>query len=269
MDIFMDKLAQRATAQEIIKANTAADVEELNRLKNQIVEYNECLERLQGLVNEASSRLAAADSRDSEGRTLAREGLEGVKALRRTIEGLGQSQRKMAEQLENMDKSVAARLEGMDKSVAAHLEGADKSVAARLENMDKSVAARFGGMDKSVPAHVESMDKSMAAHMEDAARSLAEKMEGLNDLTEQRLTEKLNAVEDNVHKECVKVYRNVQAVVTEESGKQCEALAESRTGVSSVKGRLGLVLGISVTAMIMSLASLVFQILAHLGVLPF
>ena len=47
MDMFMDKLAQKLTAQEIIKANTAADIEELNKLKNQIAEYNECLARLQ------------------------------------------------------------------------------------------------------------------------------------------------------------------------------------------------------------------------------
>ena len=46
MDMFMDKLAQKLTAQEIIKANTAADVEELNKLKNQIAEYNECLAKL-------------------------------------------------------------------------------------------------------------------------------------------------------------------------------------------------------------------------------
>ena len=57
MDIFVDKLAQRATAQEIIKANTAADVEELNRLKNQVVEYNECLTRLQALIDDGSGKL--------------------------------------------------------------------------------------------------------------------------------------------------------------------------------------------------------------------
>ena len=36
MDMFMDKLAQKLTAQEIIKANTAAETEELNRLRDQI-----------------------------------------------------------------------------------------------------------------------------------------------------------------------------------------------------------------------------------------
>lgn len=214
MDIFMDKLAQRATAQEIIKANTAADVEELNRLKNQITEYNECLERLQGLVDEASSRLTDAGRRQWEGRALAQEGMEGIKALRKTVEGLGQCQKKVAEQLESMEKSAAVRVE-------------------------------------------------------DAARTLSEKLDGLNGLTEEQLTERLNAVEENVHKECVKVYRNVQAVVTEESGRQNEALAETKTSISDLKGRLGAIFGFSAAAMAVSLLSLLFQILAHLDVLPF
>ncbi len=38
MDTFMDKLAQRLTAQEMIRANTAAEVEELNGLRNQVRE---------------------------------------------------------------------------------------------------------------------------------------------------------------------------------------------------------------------------------------
>ena len=52
MDMFMDKLAQKLTAQEMIKANTAADTEELNRLKSRVAAYNECLEKLQKLIDE-------------------------------------------------------------------------------------------------------------------------------------------------------------------------------------------------------------------------
>ncbi len=88
-------------------------------------------------------------------------------------------------------------------------------------------------------------------------------------LTEAQLTERLNALEENVHKECVKVYRNVQAVVTEESGRQGEALGETKKEASAVKGKLGTILGISVAAMILSLAGVVLQVLGGLGVLPF
>ena len=52
MDIFMDKLAQKTTAQEIIKANTAADLEELSKLRNQVAGYSDCLAKLQTLMDE-------------------------------------------------------------------------------------------------------------------------------------------------------------------------------------------------------------------------
>lgn len=214
MDIFIDKLAQRTTAQEIIKANTAADVEELNKLKNQIGEYNECLAKLRKLIDEGSEKLTGIQLGENQAKQLVEESLEEIQALQRTVEGFEQSQKKVAEQLESMDKSVVWQLELMSKS-------------------------------------------------------LEEKIGGLNGLTEEQLTERLNAVEENVHKECVKVYRNVQAVVTEESGKQNEVLTEAQKGTEAVTGKMGAVLGISLAAMIFSLAGVVFQILSGLGVLPF
>ena len=214
MDIFVDKLAQRATAQEIIKANTAADVEELNRLKNQVVEYNECLTRLQALIDDGSGKLEKMRSGDDEIRKLVQEGLEGVRDLRKALDGLEQCQKKALDQMAGLDKTLASQL---------------GSVAMAVES----------------------------------------KLDGMDRLTEAQLTERLNALEENVHKECVKVYRNVQAVVTEESGRQGEALGETKKEASAVKGKLGTILGISVAAMILSLAGVVLQVLGGLGVPPF
>ena len=39
MDTFMDKLAQKLTAQEIIRGNLAADAEEMDTLKEQVKDY--------------------------------------------------------------------------------------------------------------------------------------------------------------------------------------------------------------------------------------
>lgn len=52
MDTFMDKLAQKLNAQEMIKANSAADAEEMNQLKNQLREYDECLAQMQQVNKE-------------------------------------------------------------------------------------------------------------------------------------------------------------------------------------------------------------------------
>ena len=46
MDMFIDKLAQKLTAQEMIKANMAADAEEMNKLKGKTKEYAEALEQI-------------------------------------------------------------------------------------------------------------------------------------------------------------------------------------------------------------------------------
>ncbi len=219
MDIFMDKLAQRATAQEIIRANTAADLEELNRLKNQVGEYNECLARLQKLLEDSSGRLEGMQSEDGQVRKLVQEGLERMKALRMTMDDFGQCQKKISEQVESLDKRVVS---GVQQAV--------KALDERLDQLD----------------------------------GLAQ-----GQLTEAQLTEKLSVLEENVHKECVKVYRNVQAVVTEESGRQGEALAEAKKETAAARGRSGAALGFSVAAAVLSLAGVVLQILAGLGVLPF
>ena len=39
MDTFMDKLAQKMNAQEMIKANSAAEAAKMEQLQNQVAEY--------------------------------------------------------------------------------------------------------------------------------------------------------------------------------------------------------------------------------------
>lgn len=57
MDTFMDKLAQKLTAQEMIKANVAAETEELVQLRKQLAEYDACLEKFRRLVDEGAEKL--------------------------------------------------------------------------------------------------------------------------------------------------------------------------------------------------------------------
>lgn len=211
MDMFMDKLAQKLTAQEIIKANTAADMEELNKLKNQIAEYNECLSKLQKIIEDASQKLEGAQAHSDEMDNLIRESLDGVNFLRQDLENIGKEQGMLAERVESMDKSAAWQMELVSK------------------NMGDKIDQLAGQVEEQVSG---------------------------------RLAERLEAMEEVVHKECVRVYRNVQAVVTEEGEKQKEA----GTAARAPKGKLSAILGISVAAMIFSLASIVLQILNMMNI---
>ena len=57
MDTFMDKLAQKFTAQEMIKANSAAEAAELQRTREQVKKYNDCLQEMKQVNDDTKSTL--------------------------------------------------------------------------------------------------------------------------------------------------------------------------------------------------------------------
>ena len=234
MDMFMDKLAQKLTAQEIIKANTAAETEELNRLRNQIVEYNECLTKLQKLIDEGAEKLQAFQTGNAETDCLMEQSIEKAEnTLRQDVSELG---RHLAE----LDKRFDERLAGMDKSVEERLDASNKPVLDALTGMENSLQEKlrqFGDI--------------------------------LEEKTDEQLAEKLSAIDENVHKECVKVYRNVQAVILAENEKQREAISESDTMAANISRKVGAVLKVSVAALVFSILGIVLQVLGMLNLLPF
>ncbi|MCM1189691.1 MAG: hypothetical protein NC541_10405 [bacterium] len=189
MDIFMDKLAQKLTAQEIIKANTVADTEEMNKLKNQIEEYNECLVKLQKLIEDGEAKLKSFQADDEKKEQLLQETLKGIREIRTQIT---QNGGKLTDVLREMENNIQDKLEAVGEAAG-----------------------------------------------------------------------------ENVHRECVKVYRNVQAVIVEESGKQIKAAEEAKNAAAAVSGRVGAVLGVTVAGLIFALAGLALQIMNLLNIGPF
>ena len=106
--------------------------------------------------------------------------------------------------------------------------------------------------------------------MQCESRASEELKQLLSELKEQQAnlkkaqTEQFEQLTDHVHKENVKVYRNVQAVVVDETAKQNEINGKT---LSSVSKKLSAVLGISIVALLVSTAGLVFQILVYLHIL--
>lgn len=224
MDMFMDKLAQKLNAQEIIKANTAADTEELNRLKNQVAQYNECLDKLRKLIDESTEEMKGASQ----------ESAAGIGRL------LEESLAKIREIRQESTDAADDKVNGLADSVNTHFDSLNAQLDAVNLNLDNVTNA------------VSEIRDQMASAQEN------KKDDGLE--------ERFASVEENVHKECVKVYRNVQAVVVEESGKQAKALEEITEKVNSFNGKLGAVLGISIAALVFALAGTALQVLNALGI---
>lgn len=213
MDMFMDKLAQRATAQEIINANSLAETEELNRLRSQIDEYDKCLERLKQL-----------------------------------LDGGAGNQQDGSDQSEQIQKLLTEGFENVDLALDEHLDDMDTSLEQWLGDMNNALERRFLDLNQSLEERLNQLDGK------------------LNVQTDDRLDEKLLPITDTVHKECVKVYRNVQAVVMEESGKQTELLNSAASGTNRLGRKLNLVFGVSLAALLASLFSIVIQIMKMMNI---
>lgn len=212
MDSFMDKLAQKLTAQEMIRANSAADAEEMKKLKCQIKEYRDILDRLQQMVDEGSAKL-------------------------HQIQAVSSDNEELQTALEQLKQSVELKVNRLNEN----LDQMDESIGLQLSSMSES----WKQLDESIGLQLSSMS------------------ENWNQL-EQTIDGKIIAVGDNVHKECVKVYRNVQAVVVEENGKQSENIVAE---IKGLKGKLGAVLGVSIAALILSGAGIAFQVLVYFHVI--
>lgn len=254
MDIFMDKLAQRTNAQEIIRANTTAEIEELDKLRSRVSEYNECLDKLQKLVNEGADGIKSASRENvAEINRLVEASLAKIKEIQQDVSGL----EKLGVQIGNVDGqlgNVSVQLDcvtGQLGNVGSQLD----SVNGQLGNVSSQL--------EDVNGQLKNVSGELAGKVDLLSRQLEEKNQ---EKPGDRLDEKFAVADENVHKECVKVYRNVQAVVMEESGKQNETLAEISGKLNATRSRLGIVLGISAAALVFSLAGAVLQLLNLMGI---
>lgn len=172
MDNFMDKLAQRLTAQEMIKANSAADASELERLQKQLAQYDACLQEMRKL------------------------------SLKNT---------------ENTDKVS--------------------------ELLDESISK------------IQSYETGRLGIIEVINEKADECVEKANECVEK--------ANDFVHKENVKVYRNVQAVVVDETKKQTEALEKALT---ENKGKSTAALVLSIITLVAVAADIALELMIHFNV---
>ena len=203
MDNFMDKLAQKFNAQEIIKANSQAEAAEMKKLQLQVAEYEKILQEMRKL-----------NYKNSE----------------------------LSEKIDGLVSENANKIQGLQEEETRLL-----SVLRNLTDEQKRIRE------------------------EELARKEAERTEETKRVEEQKqqlveLEECFKQSNDFVHKDNVKVYRNVQAVVVDELKNQTEALLNENQKLSK---KINVVLVFGVMAFVFSMAGIVLQILSGLNILPF
>ena len=232
MDTFMDKFAQRKKAQGMIDANAAADTAKMEKLKNQINEYEHLLQEMRKV------NLRTAENVDKM-----------RKAIQTGVEKLEAFQTENAAQAEK-DKVLLEIKSQMEEALAALKEQQDRLAG----EMKEQQAALFEGVKKQQAA----LAGEMKEQQDTLAGEVKKQPEAFSEEIKRQLEEAFRQSEDFFHKESVKVYRNVQAAMTEELGKQTEALS----AVQKESGkRQKAMLPLTVVILLLLLADIALQLL--------
>lgn len=212
----MDKLAHKFSAQEMIRANSQAEAEEMKRLQLQVSEYEKILQEMRKL-----------NYRNTE----------------------------LAEKLDLMIGDNADKIQGMK-------EDEQRLIAALRDLTDEQTRNREAELARKEEERVE---------QERTAEN--QKQTDLSAITD-LLEDKFQKSDDFVHKENVKVYRNVQAVVVDEIKRCVESIQNDRSILKNEladevkKGldkKLSKVMTFSVVSMVLSAVSIVLWALLVMG----
>ena len=225
MDNFMDKIAQKLTSQDMIRANSAADAAELQNLetqmelfKEQMGKYDDCLQEM---------------------RKLNLKNIESAQGVAQLADEAGEKLGKAVEEIETT-------------SVSKIQQTSDASIAGIKETSDVSIA----GINQTV---AESLAK--IAEIKENADNLEAITETMTEL-QSKLENSFKNMEDFLHTDNVKVYRNVQAAMIEELEKQTAEIKEAQERVA--KSHKIIVPFVTIT-MILTLANLGIAIARILG----
>ncbi len=282
MDNFMDKLAQKFSAQEMIKANSQAEAAEIKRLQFQVSEYEKILQEMRRLnyknteISEKLDEVIGDSAKKLFG--MKEEQQKLVASLRDLAAEQGRSRETELAQREHalMERERAAEQTRMAQERAIEEARLDRERALEEVRQERE-RAEHERQEHERAAEEARLARERADRAAEEARLAHERAEEArlgNEAEEQKandfdaiagmIDEKFKYSDDFVHKESVKVYRNVQAVVVDELKQYADNMTAEN---NKLRAKLGNVMTVSVIAMAASIAGVVISLLTIFGVL--
>lgn len=202
MDNFLDKVAQKFNAQDVIKANSQAEAAEMKRLQIQVAEYEKILQEMRKLNY------------------------------------------KNVELIDKMTSVLDINAEKLQK-----MQNAEQINLNKLQDIVEEQGRCFEEAQKILDDEA----KRKAEFIEKEAEN--------SKLDHEALEGFFRRSDEYMHKENIKVYRNVQAVVIEELKQQTEALCEENNRITSKFTGITIVQVITLILLIGSIVLNIIQLL--------
>lgn len=289
MDSFVDKLAQRFNAGEIIKANGEAEALETSRLKAQADEYDKIIQEVRRLnlktaqLSEQASQMVqcgieqieAYQVKAEEAESVARKETEVVKeVIEKGIEKQKEDFLKIASNQQDMlIESIEHQKEIMNSYAGNSLQQqqeAMKRLEERLTTLRAAIEESLTDMETSLRSGTKDYEPVLQTIYSEVQSERAALDENMNQMKEMivkirlLMDEHQKQVIDFVHKENVKVYRNVQAVVNDQTAFRAKELTEQIERIGKKSNRPNILL---IFTFLLAAGSLAIQVMQLLGVL--
>ena len=248
MDSYVDKLSQRFNAGEMIKANGEAEALEIERLKTQVTEYDKILQEMRRLnlknievseqvtqlvqsgieqIESYQSKVESTETAVGRETEIVKEVVEnGIEQQKADFLKISSNQQDML--IETIDRQQRM-MDTFTTESAKSQQEAVKRVEDRLMTLRAAVEESLGDMETSLKSGAKDYEPILLAlHNEIVSNEKFD--ENLNQLKEMLVKLRLlmdehqKQMSDFVHKENVKVYRNVQAVVNEQTSFQSKQI---------------------------------------------
>lgn len=236
MDNFMDKIMQKVNSQDMILANSAAEAAEMEKLENQLALFKEQMDKYDDCLQEM--------------RKLNLKNIESAQGVQQLAD---QANEKLGQTVGEVEAASISRIQQTsDLSVAGINNASSLAVEGIKQTSDISIASINRTVDESLA--------KIAVIQENAGNieEITETMSGIQTKQE----ELFKSLEDFLHTDNVKVYRNVQAAMIEELGKQTAELKDAQEKAAKSNKIL---LPFMIITMIVSLANLAVLVARILG----
>ena len=274
MDSFVDKLAQRFNAGEMIKANGEAEAMEANRLKAQADEYDRIIQEIRRL------NLKTVEISEQVGQMI-QCAIEQMESYDASLHDKSDSESKFRDSVSEVLNIMSTE----QKTVLEEAVDIQKRMLAESIDIKQASMNRFEEHLAALRMATEESLRDMESSLRNGAKDYEPMLQELNQgllvnkmTTEDNATQtkemiaKLRLVIDEnqkqlseyVHKENVKVYRNVQAVINEQSASKTRELLERMENVEKKSSGNKKIM---VLTFLMATAAVAIQVLQIMGIL--
>lgn len=273
VDNFMDKLAKRFNAGEMIKANAQAEARDMKRLQERTAEYENMMREMRRLnlknveVTEQVQQLIQCGIEQFEGYGNADgELLQKLEELHKDVTAAKIGILDNEAELERMAADMQEVINGMNLTV-----GTIHSKVSVIGSGINTMQYQLGGIDNGIHALEQNIQESLNKGID--AEALVPVMDSIGNL-QQALVSASNLIsegnkklEDHVHRENVRVYRNVQASLIDEAGKKAREVNTRMDQIESLVKKNSGIKAMVVITMLASLAAVTLQVLSVIGML--